>query len=173
MSAVWGKLYGVLVTSRTWFRLWRQQYTHGNVAGVWTDGVGKEQESRAHSRTSHGSTRAGHHGSRLDICSDQRVWLPWRYLYRTREAIGLTQASSLPRIALLKEYSKGFYLRASEYVLRVQVRMPKTQIPETVMHGCVMCSPNASHDTKLCTEHHHFLPCCVGFGRRKDSYGVL
>lgn len=79
-------------------------------------------------------------GTAIDHASE----LSWSYFPR------------LELLGILSSCEKALHdrLRAS---LEINVRMPKVELLQTVLHGCVTWTPNTTRYSNLRTEHHHPL----------------
>ena len=57
--------------------------------------------------------------------------------------------------------------------LRLKVRVPKSEILETLLYGCVTWSPSKADYDRLRKAHHQMLLRCLGWWKRKREDHIL
>ena len=61
-----------------------------------------------------------------------------------------------------RKYTPELYDRPSA-PLYLKIRMLTAEVLETMLYGCVTCSPRACHYDTLRRAHHRFLTGCIGW----------
>ena len=69
-------------------------------------------------------------------------------------------------------YTMEIYDRPSVR-LRLKVRVPKSEILETLLYGCVTWSPSKADYDRLRKAHHQMLLRCLGWWKRKREDNIL
>ena len=67
-----------------------------------------------------------------------------------------------------RKYSLELYDRPSA-PLELKIRMPKAEVVETMLYGCVTWSPRAYHYDTLRRAQHGFLTRCIGWRKRTGT----
>ena len=67
-----------------------------------------------------------------------------------------------------RKYTLELYDRPSA-PLELEIRMPRAEVLETILYGCVTWSPRACRYDTLCGVHHRLLTRCVGWRNHNQS----
>ena len=67
-----------------------------------------------------------------------------------------------------RKYTPELYDRPSA-PLELKIRMLRAEVLETMMYGCVMCSPRAWHYETLRRAHHRFLTRCISWQKHNRA----
>ena len=67
-----------------------------------------------------------------------------------------------------RKYTLELYDRPSA-PLELKIRMLRVEVLETVLYGCVTCSPRACHYDTLRRAHHRFLTRCIGWRKHNRA----
>ena len=81
------------------------------------------------------------HNADLSIAVDQRIRNAW---------------------CSFRKYTLELYDRPSA-PLELKIRMARVEVLETMLYGCVTCSPRAGHYDTLRRAHHRFVTRCIGW----------
>ena len=67
-----------------------------------------------------------------------------------------------------RKYTLELYHRPSAPP-ELKLRMPRAQVLETKLYGCITWSPRAYHYDTLRVAHHRFLTCCIGWRKHNRA----
>ena len=67
-----------------------------------------------------------------------------------------------------RKYTLELYDRPSA-PLELKIRMLRVEVLETMLYGCVTCSPRACHYDTLRRAHHRFLIRCIGWRKHNRA----
>ncbi|CAN0011889.1 unnamed protein product, partial [Choristocarpus tenellus] len=72
-----------------------------------------------------------------------------------------------------RKYNQVLYERTSSVSSKLKIRVRKAKVPEVLLHGCMMWTLCQAQYLKICSHHHKFLHCCIGFRNQPGTHYTL